>query len=181
MDCVVKMKVKKVHHTLLIIVIIIVILLSLYFYIPKGTGGLSVLGSIGEINTEIFKTTTNQIAETDETITYRFRWFSKEDFTYNAKNLNLEFTIGDYQDSRNKPRLPNDVPNQFDVEGEVVLTGIAQKNLIAKKEVICHLIEEEGKPRMTCKVNVLLKSDVLVDYTKNIDGYADIIFRKVVV
>ena len=171
------MEVKEIHYTILVILIVIAVILSLYFYIPK-TSKLSVINSSNEINTDIIRTKIIKIAEDSESITYRFKWFSADDFTYNAKILNLKFYVGDYQDLREKPSLPSNVPNQFDVPGNVVLTGLYNKNLITKKSAYCNLVNEQGKPIISCIVNVVLESDIPIKYYGNIDGYIDVTFRK---
>jgi len=192
------MKVKKVHHTLLIIIIVILIILVFYFSIPK-SNTLSIFSSNPnkfDINTTISKTSITRIAENDETITYRLRWLvgDSTDSTCNArKYVNVKFSISNYEALKEKPILPTNVPNQFDVKGEnIFLTGlkayqypcednqqfISIKNLIKEQGIVCDLVDIEGKPIISCNVNVVLKSPVPINYYGNVDGHADIIFKK---
>ena len=195
MYCLDEMKVKKIHRTFLIILVIMVVILTFYFSTISNSSELSVLDSnLNEIHTTILKTSINEISENGETITYRFKWLSETtDSTCDSKKyFSLKFSISDYEKLRDKPRLPDNVPNQFGVESELILTGlkayqypcednqkiISIKNLIKKQSIRCSLVSVEGKPIISCGVEIMFKSEVPVNYYGNVDGYTDITFKK---
>jgi len=188
------MKLKKHHHTLLVILIVIVVIVALVSHFPKVSNQeLSIFGSSEKMGTDVTSTSISKISEDAETITYRFNWLTNDysSPTCNSqKSLNLNFVVGDYENPNSKILMPNNVQNQFDVEGDVVLTGLKsyqypcednQKTVpleIRKNKAVCHLVNIQNKPVISCTIDVALKSQVPVNYYGSINGYADIVFDK---